>query len=86
MTLPQTPNGELVLASNGKLYGATNSGSNNGYGALFEYDVTNNSVVQKAAFSSSNGYNVPTAPYLATNNCLYGTTKQGGTNNYGTIW
>ena len=44
------PNGGLMQASNGKLYGMASSGGVNDYGVLFEYDPSTNAYTKKARF------------------------------------
>jgi uncharacterized repeat protein (TIGR03803 family) len=73
------PQGSLVLASNNKFYGMTNSGST-GDGVIFEYDPTTNNLIKKIDFT----YNTGSEPYgdliQATNGKLYGMTREGGDN------
>jgi uncharacterized repeat protein (TIGR03803 family) len=49
------PKGGLMEASNGKLYGLTYRGGNNGYGAIFEIDTTLWTLSKKASFNSVMG-------------------------------
>lgn len=77
---------ELMQASNGKLYGVAQDGGINDLGTLFEFDITNNSLVVLFHFDGTNGNDprgslVETAPGI-----LYGTTRYGGTNNEGVIY
>jgi uncharacterized repeat protein (TIGR03803 family) len=83
-----TPLAGLIQASNGVLYGTTlNGGSNNGYGTVFK--ITTNGVftplytfTQTAADGGT-----PWAGLLqATNGSFYGTTSQGGSNGYGSVF
>jgi uncharacterized repeat protein (TIGR03803 family) len=65
-----SPNGTLLKASNGKLYGTTTFGGTNNQGTLYEYDLSTTSVNTLANFAS-NGQ--PTAsPIEAPDGRLYG--------------
>jgi uncharacterized repeat protein (TIGR03803 family) len=44
------PTGDLIQATNGKLYGMTESGGNPGGGTIFEYDISNSSYFLKINF------------------------------------
>ena len=85
--LGATPEGSLLKASNGKLYGLTRMGGIHGYGVLFEYDITNHSYSKKADF---NGVNNGKSPYgsliQASNGKLYGLTSTGGSANKGVLF
>jgi uncharacterized repeat protein (TIGR03803 family) len=74
------PQGSLLLASNNKFYGMTNSGGQTGDGVLFEYDPATSTLINKAEFD----YNTGSEPYgdliQATNGKLYGMTREGGDN------
>jgi uncharacterized repeat protein (TIGR03803 family) len=74
------PQGSLLLASNNKFYGMTNSGGANGDGVIFEYDPASNTLTKKIDFE----YNTGSEPYgdliQATNGKLYGMTREGGDN------
>jgi uncharacterized repeat protein (TIGR03803 family) len=80
--LPQN----LMLASNGKLYGTSASGGAKNYGALFEYDIANNTVTKKADFDATVTGNSPAQMIQANNGILYGTCFEGGNNGKGTIY
>jgi uncharacterized repeat protein (TIGR03803 family) len=74
------PRGSLLLASNNKFYGMTNSGGQTGDGVLFEYDPATSILTNKIEFE----YNTGSEPYgdltQATNGKLYGMTREGGDN------
>lgn len=78
------PHGNLVLASNGKLYGMT-YWSSNFAGVLFEYDLSTNVQEVKFTFNTVNGSN-PYGDLIELNGKLYGMTKDGGTSGYGTLF
>jgi hypothetical protein len=74
-----SPNGSLIQANNGKLYGLTGSGGAlSGSGALFEYDITTNTCLAKVSFTVTNGDEGTGTLVQANNNKLYGFTVQGG--------
>lgn len=51
------PQGSLMQASNGKLYGMTNEGGANDWGVFFEYDPTSDIFTKKLDFNDTNGRN-----------------------------
>jgi uncharacterized repeat protein (TIGR03803 family) len=82
-----SPQGSLMAASNGKLYGMTYSGGINNNGVLFEYDPTLNSFANKIDFNTASaGANPTSSLILASNGKLYGMTSAGGTYGVGTLF
>ncbi len=81
------PRGNLMQASNGKLYAMTSSGGVNNGGVLFEYNPISSSYLKKVDFNGTlNG----AAPYgelieVSSGN-LYGLTSFGGVNNFGVLF
>lgn len=84
----RTPNGALMKASNGKLYGLTAYGGANGKGVIYEYDYSTNTYTKKVDFNGINGNAVFGIGGLteAPNGKLYGMTGRGGTNDEGVIF
>ncbi len=85
------PVGSLLNASNGKLYGLTSGGGASSFGTLFEYDPSTNTYTKKADFNGNTSTQLGGVPYgslveYSGNGKLYGMTKQGGSNNLGTIF
>lgn len=77
----------MILASNGKFYGTIQYGGANGHGVLFSFDYNNNSFVILKSFNSSTTGRLPISKMVqAPNGKLYGTTSQGGTFDWGTIF
>ncbi len=84
----ETPEGGLIQAPNGKLYGVTRFGGVNSQGVLFEYDITFNTYTKKFDFggSASAGIEPKGSLALSPNGKLYGATTYGGTNGRGIIF
>jgi hypothetical protein len=80
------PFGSLVEASNGKLYGMTNTGGANSKGVIFEYDYVNDVMAKKFDLSATTGGNPYGTLIEAVNGKLYGLTSSGGTSGGGTIF
>jgi uncharacterized repeat protein (TIGR03803 family) len=81
------PNGSLIQASNGKLYGMTAEGGTYNYGTLFEYDPATSIFLKKLDFAgTTNGSNPYGTLMQASNGKLYGMTFRGGTNNSGVLF
>src|SRR5258706_2798445 len=84
------PVGNLLLASNGKLYGATHSGGAKGTGILFEYTI-GVSLINKVDFADAmdlNGNGAYPGPALVqhANGKIYGFCEGGGFSGAGTLW
>src|SRR6185369_7931329 len=80
------PNGSLVYANNGKLYGMTSNGGNDDLGVIFSYDPGTSTFTKlvdlDGRFKGSN----PWGDLMqASNGKLYGMTSDGGngTDEYG---
>ncbi|MFZ6001282.1 MAG: choice-of-anchor tandem repeat GloVer-containing protein, partial [Bacteroidota bacterium] len=80
--------GGLIEGDPGKLYGLGNGGMF-GYGCIFEFDITTNTVSQRKFWDVSDNINIGAAPkgdfLKAPNGKLYGYTSKGGASEYGTI-
>ena len=81
------PNGGLIEATNGKLYGMATQGGLKGVGVIFEWDfVTGFNKLYDFDFEDLNGY-YPYGNLLQFDtNTLYGLTSEGGVNGDGTIF
>jgi uncharacterized repeat protein (TIGR03803 family) len=83
--------GGITLDAAGNMYGTTQAGGPWGVGTVFEIAKGSNTITTLATFGSSTGSNAggagPQASLAidAAGN-LYGTTTQGGINNWGTIF
>ncbi len=81
-----SPQGCLIEAASGKLFGMTFSGGDNGFGVIFEYDISTNTLTKKIDLSSGNG-SYPFGSLLkASNGKLYGLTYSGGANDKGVLF
>ncbi len=78
----------LVEASNGKIYGRTNSGGDNGRGVIFEYDPIGLTLTEKAYFTEVTGNNGSgtRGGLLEVNGKLYGACRRAGPSGGGTIF
>ena len=81
------PYGSLIEASNGKLYGLTNTGGAENMGIIFEYTPGSNTFVKKHDFGvNTDGSHPFGSLFQASNGKLYGMTRNGGTLGYGIIF
>jgi uncharacterized repeat protein (TIGR03803 family) len=77
----RSPESGLILASNGNLYGMTNSGGANNYGTLFEYNPVTFTYTKKIDFGDNtdlNGRSPIGALVEASDGFYYGMTPLGG--------
>lgn len=66
--------GDLIEAATGKLYGVTTGGGTNGFGGIYEYDLSTSAVTVLLSFSSSlHGYVNNHSFIKGTDGLLYGT-------------
>jgi len=85
-TLGGSPNGTLIEASNGNIYGLATTGGANNFGVLFEYNYTSNVYTVKRSFANSND-GIPTGSlFEASNGSLYGITGNTGYVDWGKIF
>ena len=81
------PEGSLLEATNGKLYGMTSRGGSNSYGVLFEYDPGLSTFTKKVDFDGAALGRGPKGSLVeATNGKLYGMTYYGGLNGDGVLF
>jgi uncharacterized repeat protein (TIGR03803 family) len=81
------PVGELIQASNGKFYGATQIDLFAGQGVVFEYNNITGDYRNLIVFNQAPNGSVPNASLVqASNGKLYGLTKEGGTNDVGVLF
>lgn len=82
------PNGSLILANDGKLYGTTLVGGSIGNGTIFQFDPVTDIHTVKINFvaPSSNGSGPRGDLLQASDGNLYGMTEYGGANSYGVLF
>lgn len=81
------PLGNLIQASNGKLYGLTSSGGKENSGVLFEYDPATSAYSKKIELNGASDGGLPFGSLVeAPDGNLYGLTSSGGVNNNGVLF
>src|ERR1035437_2435439 len=80
------PNGGLIKATNGKLYGLTPFGGTNDMGVIFSFDTTTGTYTKLYDFNLTDGGYPLGSLVEAANGNLYGMTNQGGAGGYGVVF
>ncbi len=81
------PQGSLIKATNGLLYGMTSDGGIYGYGVIFEYDCNTNTYSKRFDFDLNNTGGDPRGTLMeASNGKLYGITFSGGEYEHGVLF
>lgn len=80
------PYGGVLLASNGRLYGATLSGGANNAGTLYEFNTTTNIHTKLVDMAVATGSNPLGELAQASSGIIYGTTTAGGANTVGVLF
>jgi len=80
------PSGTLLQSLDGKLYGMTWMGGLNGYGVIFQYDLSTATYTKKFDFSAINGGNSEGSLIQASDGKLYGLATLGGANSSGVLF
>jgi uncharacterized repeat protein (TIGR03803 family) len=78
--------GSLIADSSGNLYGTTFVGGSSNDGTVFKITKGTNALSTLATFTGTNGEHPSAGLIVDASGNLYGTTFQGGTNNYGTVF
>ena len=78
--------GSLVQASDGNLYGTTEEGGTNGDGTVFQITTNGAEAVLYSFTGGNDGRYAFGGLVQASDGNLYGTTGNGGTNGYGTVF
>ncbi len=85
-TTGNSPQGSLIAATNGKLYGTTASGGSSGNGTVFEFDPASGTITKRANFDYSTLGGAPWGDFVQTaDGKLYTMTSVGGSGDGGTI-
>jgi len=86
-TLGAYPKGNLIQATNEKLYGMTTSGGASNIGVLFEFEIATSTYVKKIDFNNVNYGRNPYGSLLqASNEKLYGMATLGGASDNGVLF
>ncbi|MHB8259709.1 MAG: T9SS type A sorting domain-containing protein [Bacteroidia bacterium] len=81
------PQGSLMQASDGMLYGMTSAGGANSLGVLFQYNPSTNVYTKKLDFAgATNGSNPIGSLMQASDGMLYGMTTAGGASGMGVLF
>ena len=74
------------MDSSGNLYGTTGQGGASGDGTVFELAKGSSTITTLASFNGSDGDNPRAGLIMDSSGNLYGTTRDGGANGYGTVF
>jgi uncharacterized repeat protein (TIGR03803 family) len=80
------PEGTLMQAADGKLYGVTGVGGNNTEGVIFSFDIASGTYTKLYDLTTATGSNPSASLYQSANGLLYGTTRNGGSSNNGVLF
>ena len=81
------PQGQLIQANNNLIYGMTGEGGTDGYGTIFNYNISTDTETYIYDFASGADGIAPQGSLIQANNgLLYGMTTAGGTYGAGTIF
>ena len=78
--------GFIQLSAQPVLYGVTSMGGSGDGGTLFQFDATTHILMVKKNFEKANGLKPFGKLLSASNGMLYGTTSEGGSLGYGTLF
>ena len=82
----QPPTGDLLLASDGRLYGTSRNGGTSLIGSVFRINTDGSGFQVIHSFITSNGAYPKAGLVQAPDGNLYGATEEGGDDNKGTIF
>jgi len=80
------PHGRLVQDGSGNLYGTTSSGGGSGLGTVFKIDTSGTESVVYSFAGSPDGAKPYAGLVIDNSGNLYGTTEDGGSSGFGTIF
>jgi uncharacterized repeat protein (TIGR03803 family) len=81
-----SPNVGLTLASDGNFYGIAGGGGANGNGAIYRITPAGSETILWSFGAAPDGANNDAPLVLGSDGNLYGTTQNGGTGGYGTVF
>jgi uncharacterized repeat protein (TIGR03803 family) len=77
----------LTLGSDGYLYGTDQSDEiGSGYGTIFKFNPVGNTIKTLHVFAGTDGQDPTAPPIQGTDGNFYGTTSEGGTYGFGTVY
>ncbi|MCX8513946.1 MAG: hypothetical protein ORN24_00075 [Burkholderiales bacterium] len=82
----QQPEGNLIVATNGVLYGITSNGGTNNVGTIYKIESNGNEAIVYSFESGSDGAYPGAGLIQASDGNLYGTTNYGGYANQGVVY
>ncbi len=85
-TSGRLPTGDLIQASDGKLYGTTAAGGSSNAGVIFSFDPATSTYINLKNFDNTNGGSPFGGLLQISDRKLYGMTYQGGSSNVGVIY
>src|SRR5262249_46639548 len=80
------PQGTLMQAADGKLYGVTSTGGTNNVGVLFHYDISSSTYTKLYDFAVATGSNPAGDLHQSANLVLYGSASNGGVSGMGALF
>lgn len=80
------PTSDVVMDSSGNIFGTTISGGSTSYGIVFEIAKGSSTLTNLYTFDGPSGAYPFGGVILDGSGNLFGTTKQGGVNSYGTVY
>lgn len=81
------PDGSLMIAKNGKLYGGTAGGGDSSAGVFFEFNPATSTYKKLFSFPGKTGASSAVGELIqSSNGKLYGLTKRGGKYGFGTLY
>ena len=82
----QSPLAGVILDAAGNVYGTTNTGGASGFGTAFEVDKNGKFILLHDFTGGTDGKYLYGGLILDPKGRIYGTTINGGTGGYGTVW
>ncbi|HET6228254.1 MAG TPA: choice-of-anchor tandem repeat GloVer-containing protein [Bacteroidia bacterium] len=81
------PDGAVIQALDGKLYGMTTKGGSHNWGAIFQFDLSTKTYKKLYDLDDKNSGSLPEGNlFQASDGKFYGLTNSGGANDYGVLF